>query len=957
SQTVVVRDLTLLYEERLGGGDAGLPDPVLQPGDVAAWQRARLAAGELEAPLERWRRRLAGLEPLRLPIDRPRSAVPSNRGGSVPWVLAPDLVGRLRGVGRTYGATLFTTLLAGFQALLGRLAGTDDVAVGTPVANRDAPGLADTVAFLVDTVVLRADLGGEPSFAQALTRLRGSVLDAFRDHDVPFERVVEAVRPERDLGRTPLFEVLFAFQDLPEPGRRLGEASLALEAVGTGTTQFDLTLSARPEAEAVVGSVEYRRDLFDEVSVRRLARQLEILLAAAAESPARPLVDLPLQSRAQRHQVLLELGGAKADLRGAEPLYARFRRHAERSPDIVALVADGMSLSYGELRRWAERCAARLRASGIGPEDVVGVLSERVDLFVAGALGVHAAGAAYLPLDPEHPSERLRTVLADARARAVLAHGPGVQMSPASAPSVLSLADAVAGSGGIDRPLPGLHAAYVIYTSGSTGSPKGVVVSQAGLARLFDASREGLSFFPEDTVAQFNSPAFDFSLWEMWSALSHGARLAVVPREARYAADELARFLERQRVTVLGQTPSAFSRLLEVETLRDRPLAPDLRLLDLGGEALSPPVLAPWFARRPGRRPRMVNVYGPTEVVVLATCREISVRDVGVPGASVLGHQIADATLRLVNRAGSVVPLGAAGEIWVGGAAVARGYLGRPDLTAERFIPDPWGERPGARVYRTGDLARRDHSGELQFLGRVDDQVKIRGHRIEPAEVEAAVLELPGAEQAAVVARPGGVDGALQLVAYVVGIEDTVDGVSVPALRDLLAERLPGYMVPERWVVLERLPLTPSGKLDRRALPDPPPLRRGAEGRLVEPRSDLEERIAEIWRSVLGVDRVGVHDNFFDLGGHSLLLARAHRELCRVLDREIPLVQLFRHPSIAGLAASLGADPADDAHSGARVQGAVRTRRAARRHDRLERLRAARRGPGRSRPAGGGEDR
>ena len=793
-------------------------------------------------------------------------------------------------------------LLAGFQAVLGRWTGADDVTVGTPVAHRDRPGLDDAVAFLVDTLVLRTGLGpggdGEPSFGDLLTRARETVVDAFAHRDAPFERVVEAVRPERDLGRTPLFEAFFAYQELPLPEPRIGAARLALEPVGSGATQFPLTLTVRPDeagSGALDGAVTIDLDLFDRSTGRRFAGHLERLLTAALAEPDRPLAELDLLSLAERHQLVVELGRPRTEFPEAETLYTHFRRVAAERADAVALVDGPRALSYGELARRAAAVGAFLRArpGGGGPESVVAVLAGRSFDAVTAALGVHAAGGCYLPLDPGHPAERLTFTLENAGAEVVLVGGHGAGSLPpwrdGQAREVVPIAEAIARGSALGADpgpragealpaRPDSRAAYIIYTSGSTGRPKGVVVDQRGLSRLYDSVRDRIHYRPTDTRTQFHSPAFDFSVWETWSSLTHGGRLLLVPREATLSAEELLAFVERERVTVLGQTPSAFQVLQELEQATPEPRMPALRTLCLGGEALVPGAIAPWLERHGDRRPWILNLYGPTETVVMCTSRRIVKDDLRRPTASPIGAAVSDAALHVVDRDGRPVPFGAPGEIRVGGAALARGYVGRPGLTAERFVPDPFSEEPGARLYRTGDRARRRHDGDLEFLGRIDAQVKIRGYRVEPEEVESVLLEQPEVGAGAVVARPAP-HGGHRLIAYVVARREAgAETVTEGALRSALGESLPAYMVPERFVFLDALPRTSSDKVDRKALPDPPSERPDLVA-YEAPRSETEDRIAAIWCDLLGLERVGIYDNFFDLGGHSLLLGRAHRRL------------------------------------------------------------------------------
>jgi amino acid adenylation domain-containing protein len=908
SMGVMVREAGALYsaflEGRLDGRPSPLPELPVQYADYAIWERGWLRGAALASRLAAARRRLEGMpEMLELPTDRPRPAVRTSRGDAVPVPLPEPLAAEVRAFARREGATLFMVLLAAWSALLARLSGAERIPIGFPVAHRSRPELEGLIGFFVNTLVLPADLTGDPPFRELVARIRAAALEGFDHQDLPFERLVEELRPERTLSRTPLFQVMFAFQDLPRQGGGLARLALEPLPVRGGISRFDLTLTVSGGGGALHGTLEYNRDLFDRTTALRFAAAFERLLAAAIESPAR-LSELPLLSDAERQQLRVEWNEGDDTKGGDAVLHELVAARAARAPAAPAVTFEGETLSYGDLERRAGVLARRLRALGIGPEVRVAICAERSIEMIVGLLAILKAGGAYVPLDPAYPDERLAWMLADSGVRAVLTQAPLAGRMAALAsetPQILLEEDGDAP----DLPLPEVspdHAAYVIYTSGSTGRPKGVVVTHRNVARLLDATDPWFRFGPDDVWTLFHSYAFDFSVWEIWGALATGGRLVVVPYWVSRSPEDFYRLLVRERVTVLNQTPSAFGQLVQAEEALGA--APDLalRTVVFGGEALDIAMLAPWWERHLADRPRLVNMYGITETTVHVTVRPLSPGD--PPGR--IGRAMPDLSVRIVDRGLREAPIGVAGELGVGGAGLARGYLNRPDLTAERFVPDPFSGRPGARLYRSGDLARRRPDGDLEHLGRIDAQVKIRGHRIEPGEVEAALRSLPEVADAAAGVRPGP-GGQELLVAWIVAADSGREphAPDAAALRAALALRLPEPMIPARFVALPALPLTVNGKLDRKALPDPGAPGAAAVGRVVPPRTEPERRILEVWKEVLAMDEIGVESNFFDLGGNSLLVARVRARLRGAHGREVPIVDLFRFPTVAALARHL----------------------------------------------------
>ncbi|HYX24787.1 MAG TPA: amino acid adenylation domain-containing protein, partial [Thermoanaerobaculia bacterium] len=882
SMAILLRELPLLYRD-----PASLPAPGLQYGDFAAWQRGWLAGEEAASRRLYWRERLRGLTPLALPADRPEAAALTSRGGAVPVALDGGRAEALRRLAREERATPFMVLLAAFQALLGRWSGQEDLAVGSPLSGRERPELADVFGFFVNMVVLRADLGGDPAFGEALSRVRGTALAAYVHQDLPFELLVEELQPERDLSRQPLFAVVVAQSPaLPEvhlPGLRATPVEMA-----TRHARFDLTALVRETAGAFSIALEYSTDLFAAVTVRRALRHVESLLSAAAAAPARRLSELSLLALAERHQVLMEWNDSAAEAADGRCVHELFAAQARRHPGRLAVAQGERRLTYGELAAQADRMARRLRALGVGPQVRVGLCVDRSPEMLVAALAVLKAGGAYVALDPAYPAERLAYALRDSGAAVLLARAP--QSLAAMAGVVpISLDESVL------APEPGCAweeergadpdaTAYVIYTSGSTGRPKGVEISHRSLANLVAWHRRTYAVTAQDRASLLAGTGFDASVWEVWPYLAAGASLHVPGAEVLAVPAELWRWLAARRVTIsFLPTP-----LLEAALQEDLPpLA--LRAVLTGGDRL--------HRLRRHLPLELFNHYGPTESTVVTTCARATAGGAEEPS---IGRPIDNTRAYVLDRHLQPLPAGATGELCVAGAGLARGYLGRPDLTAELLVPDPFGGRPGERMYRTGDLVRRRADGRLDFVARRDQQVKIRGHRIELGEVESVLGEHPAVREAAVTVID--VAGGRELAAHVV----LHAGREVAAIdwQPFLRSRLPEYMVPRRIVPLRELPLTANGKVDRRALAALDV--EAAAGRAAAgPRNAVESVLAELWGELLGCERVDVFTSFFELGGHSLLIGRLLAQVREVFGVELPVRSLFDAPTIAELAASI----------------------------------------------------
>ncbi|MEO3924511.1 amino acid adenylation domain-containing protein [Micromonosporaceae bacterium B7E4] len=903
SLSPLLAELGALYRGHVEGRPPALPPVTPQYADYAGWQRARHASGLVDTELDYWRRQLADLAPLELPTDRPRATTRSWAGATARFGVPAPVAERLRDLGRANRASLFMVTLAAFGVLLGRYTGSRDVAVGAPIAGRTDPELAGLVGFVVNTLVLRTRWSGDPRFTELLRSVRETTLAALAHQEVPVEQLVRELAPQRDASRPALFQVAFALRD-DLPASRLADVVLTREPVDGQVAKFELAVQLTEHADgAVTGEIEYATALFDPATVDRLAAHYVRLLGSLAEAPESPLSRLGMLAPDER----VELAAVpQPPAEAGRCLPQVFEARVRQDPDTVAVAYDRTTWTYRELNERANRLARRLRDLGAGPETLVGVCLDRGPELIAALLGVLKSGAGYLPLDPANPVDRLRFLAADAGAAILLTERRHRAAAPATHPGPVVVLDddptlgslpatdlpAVAGPGNV---------AYVIYTSGSTGRPKGVAVTHANVARLFTAVAADLTCGPTDTWTMVHSYAFDFSVWEIWGPLLHGGRLVVVPPDVARVPAELAELLAAHRVTVLSQTPAAFTGLVaaldEGGPWRDR-LA--LRAVVFGGERLEPAALAGWVRQLGLDRPALVNMYGITETTVHVTTHRLTGVDLD-SGVSPIGRPLADLVVRLLDRDGEPVPTGAVGEIHVGGAGLSRGYLGHPALTAERFVPDPWGP-PGTRLYRSGDLARRGADGRLEFLGRADQQVKIRGYRIELGEIEAALLALPGVTRAAVVARDEK-SGGRRLVGYVV---PAAGGVDPAELATRLGVVLPDYMVPSAIVCLDRLPLTTNGKLDRAALPRPEVR---AAGR--PPETEPERLLCAAIAGLLGLPAVGVDDDFFVLGGDSIvaiqLVGRARAAGLTLSARDV-----FEHRTVArlaGRAAPTGPEP------------------------------------------------
>ncbi|WP_262947503.1 non-ribosomal peptide synthetase, partial [Xenorhabdus indica] len=902
---IMVRELTTLYHAALNGHNALLPPLPIQYADYADWQRRELQGDNLTKQRDFWCNQLQGAPALlELPTDRPRPSVQSYVGSQVPIHLSADILASLKALSQRQDTTLFMTLLTAWAVVLARLSGQDDIVIGTPVANRTRRELEGLIGFFANTLALRVQPSQCNTLSELLRQVRERTIAAYAHQDLPFEQVVEALQPARSLSYNPIFQVMLALNNVPEKEMKLPDLEVSLIEQPQRSAQFDLSLSLVETTSGLVGKLEYATDLFDQDTVIRIAGYLENVLTAMIADVKQAISSLPMMSATECRQVLVNFNAPQTDFPQEALIHELFEQQVALTPDAIAVVFEGKSLSYGELNRRANQLAHHLLAMGVQPNDRVAICVERSLEMIVGLLGILKTGAAYLPLDPAYPAERLTYMLNDAAPVALLTQTTQVEILGSQLPTVVLDANS---SSVFDKELDSnpdcraqgvtsRHLAYVIYTSGSTGQPKGVMVEHANVIRLLAATQNDFRFDRNDVWTLFHSFAFDFSVWEIWGALSYGGKLVIVPAACARSPQEFYALLCHESVTVLNQTPSAFRQLISAQD----DTVHSLRCIIFGGEALELPMLVHWIANNPLPQTRLVNMYGITEITVHATYRELTEEDITEGRGSLIGQPLPDLRAYLLDHHAQPVPIGVTGELYIGGAGVARGYLNRPELTAERFIVDPFSNTPDARLYKTGDLGRWLPDGSIEYLGRNDFQVKLRGFRIELGEIEARLVQCAGVREAVVIARED-IPGDTRLVAYL-RPQPGVELVPVE-LRQQLAPHLAEYMLPSAFVMLEIFPLTPNGKLDRKALPAPD--RSSVVTRdYVAPIGERETTLAQIWQDLLGLERVSRHDHFFELGGHSLLVVNVIERL-RHVGWELDVRTVFTAPVLADLAQAM----------------------------------------------------
>ena len=922
SFNVFVRELLELYQAQITDGPAQLPELPIQFADFATWQREWMDSEAAKEQRAFWERQLEGLPPmLNLPLDKPRPAVQSFRGSSFRWELPVDLCDSIRAFSKAEGSTLFVPLLEALTILLHRYSGQDDVAIGCGIANRRWRETEDLLGMIINNVVVRSDCSGQPTVQELLNRLRGTMLDAVAHQDLPFDSVVEAVQPERDLSHNPLFQVMFGLHDAPMPALEIPGLSLeVIPGLSNGSAKFDLTLIAMPTSSQLPGYApnadgdgltilwEYNSDLFERTTVERMAAHYQLILEAIVSDPAQSVGAISLLGEAEGKG----LGDLWNDTESSYPRNRRvqelFEEQVEGWTGDVALVHGGGEITYGELNERANRLAHYLGGHGVGPGTPVAFMLERSPEAIMTMLAILKAGGAYVPLDVSYPKSRLGYMLEDSGATLVLtledllkevreAFPAGTRIicldSEASAIEKESPSNPGIGGGAEDL-------AYIMYTSGSTGKPKGVEIPHRGIVRLLFGV-DYVDLGPDQTILHMASVSFDAATFEIWGALLHGGRCAVLSSRVP-TTDELGEAIRQHGVNTMWLTASLFNLVVD----EDPEVLVPLEQLLIGGEALSVSHVRRAYEHLPATQ--IINGYGPTESTTFTCCYRIP-RDLADGVSSVpIGYPIGNTTVHVLDGNLQPVPPGVPGELFIGGDGLARGYRNDEDLTAERFVGDPFSRDPSSRLYRTGDLVRRLTDGSIDFMGRLDDQVKVRGFRIELGEIERALSAHNGVRSAFVMLRDDSAAGCSygsgsekQIAAYVIPAEED-DLLIEEDLRAFLKEELPEYMVPSAFVAMKEFPLTANGKIDRRALPFPTRETRVPEQSYTVPGTAIERTISEVWSEVLGLERVGIHDNFFDLGGNSLLMMQVRNRLRDRLNADLSIVNLFSHPTVHGFA-------------------------------------------------------
>jgi amino acid adenylation domain-containing protein len=903
---VFIQELSSLYQAFGAGEPSPLIELPIQYADFAVWQRQWLSGEVLETQLNYWLSQLQGApDLLKIPTDRPRPSVQTYRGATQSFTLSTDLTQKLQTLSRESGTTLFTTLLAAFATLLYRYSGQEDILIGSPIANRHRREIESLIGFFVNTLVLRTRFDDHPSIKDLLARVRETTLQAYEHQDVPFEQLVEVLRPHRSLSYSPLFQVMFILQNAPMGEVELPGVTLTQLERESTIAKFDLTLSLTETNWGLVGGWEYNTDLFDRSTIERMTAHFQNLLSAIVENPQQTVAELPLLSEAERHQLLMEWNDTQSEYPSDQCIHQLFEEQVERTPDSVAVVFEDQQLTYRELNARANQLANYLQKLGVKPEVLVGICVERSLEMVVGLLGILKAGGAYLPVDPAYPQERQRFLLSDSQVSVLLTQETLVARLPDLKSSVVCLDADWMLIAQESRKNPVSHTrpenlAYVIYTSGSTGKPKGAMIQHQSLVNYTQAAMVEYAISPSDRILQFASISFDAAAEEIFPCLARGAMLVLRTNEMLSSIPAFLRRCDDWQLTVLD-LPTAFWHQIVAELPALNLTLPDsVRLVIIGGEKALPERLTTW-QQQVAQRVRLVNTYGPTEATIVTTAIDLSgLTDVEISGQELpIGKAISHAKTYILAPYLQPVPVGVPGEIYIGGVGVARGYSNRPELTALAFIPDPFSGTPGARLYRTGDRVRYRTDGTIEFLGRLDRQVKIRGFRIELGEIEAVLSQYPGVREA-VVAAWEDEQGSKRLVAYTVFEPEQAPIIS--ELRRFLEEKLLSYMIPSAFVPLDALPLTPNGKVDRKALPAPEVLRRELDVTYVMPQTEAEQAIAKVWQNTLKIEKIGIHDNFFELGGHSLLLVQINSQLRELFNTDLSLIEMFRYPTVSALA-------------------------------------------------------
>ncbi|MDJ0691329.1 MAG: amino acid adenylation domain-containing protein [Xenococcaceae cyanobacterium MO_188.B32] len=899
SQEIFIKELNSLYTAFSKKEPSPLPELSIQYADFVQWQRQKLSTEHLDTLLKYWRRQLVNAQPLlNLPTDRVRPPVQTYRGQTISFVLDANLSQQLKTLSQQAGATLYMFLLTVFVILLFRYCNQEDIIVGSPIAGRNHRCLEPLIGFFVNVLALRIDVSGNPTFLELLQRVRQISLEAYAHQELPFEKLIEELQPKRSLSYTPLFQVMFVLQNSPIEKFTLSNLTVAPLKLENHTSKFDLTLSMTETEQRLMGEWQYNRDLFDAATITRMAGHFQTLLTEIVANPEQRVANFSLLTPAEQHQLLFEWNDTQTDYPQDKCIHQLFEEQVEKTPDAVAVVFENQQLTYQQLNQRANQLAHHLQSLGVRPEVLVGICVERSLEMVVGLLGILKAGGAYVPLDSNYPHERLNYMLEDSGVQVLLTQQCLLESLPSNQAQLVCL-DTNSGvieqlsQENLEVRVSSDNLADLIYTSGSTGVPKGVSIIHQGVVRLVKEANYA-SLTCQDVFLQLAPISFDASTFEIWGSLLNGAKLVVMYAHTPNL-EEIAGFIEKYQVTTLWLTAALFHLMVEQQLDKLK----SVRQLLAGGDILSPPYVEKVIKFLP--ECQLINGYGPTENTTFTCC--YLVKQSRVNGTSVpIGRPISNTQIYILNKHLQPVPIGVTGELYIGGDGLARGYFNRPELTSEKFIPNPFknlefGIRHCEKLYKTGDLARYLPDGNIEFLGRIDNQIKIRGFRIELGEIEAVLNSHPQIQQAVVIATEE-ISGNKRLLAYLVTYAQAI---TINQLREFLKQKLPEYMVPSTFVTLDTLPLTPNGKVDRKALPAPD-REITREYKYVPPRTPIEKIIANIFASVLGIEAVGINDNFFELGGHSLLAIRVISRLRTSLSIELPLQSLFEFPTVADLA-------------------------------------------------------
>ena len=893
---VFIREIGELYGAYSSGVEPRLPELPIQYADFAEWQRERLQGAELDKHLDYWRTQLSAAPgTLELPWDRPRPPFKTSTGSVLPFKLPPALSAGLSDLSRREGATIFMTFLAALNVLLYRYSWQEDILVGSPIANRNRTEVESLLGFFVNTLVIRTDLSGGPTFRELLGRVRNVALEAYAHQDLPFEKLVEELQPERSLSQTPLFQVLFHMQNALAEDLKLARVRVTSFAIEDDTAKFDLSLTITEGESGPSGSFNYNADLFDRATIERMSGHLGMLIESILDDPDQKISRLSLLRESERDLVLRDWNATKADYPDEHSVAAIFEQQVHRRPDATAVVFDQQISSYGELNRRSNQLARCLRELGVGLDTVVGICLEREPEMIIAMLAALKAGGAYMPLDPEFPGHRLKTMIDTSEAGAIVTRASLLDRFPSGAALSVCLDEdskriASYSTDNLPKTCGAEGLVYVMYTSGSTGVPKGIGITHRGVIRLLFGTNYA-ELGRNHVLLQLASPGFDASTFELWGALLHGG-VSVLMDGRTATVDEIQETIEKNRVDTAWLTSSLFNSVIDENP---QALSPVKQLL-IGGEALSTRHVIEAQRLLPGTQ--IVNGYGPTEGTTFTCCHKLGHETADYFRGIPIGAPIANTRVYILDGEMNPAPIGVIGEIYVGGDGLARGYVGQPDLTAGAFLPGLGDQGPGERFYRTGDLGRHRTDGTIEFTGRIDHQIKLRGYRIEPQEIEAAMSSHPSVKQCVVDLRVHQ-SGAQELAAYVVPAVEA--DVSSSELRSYIEQRLPHYMIPSSFLFMEALPLTPNGKVDRKALPEPGRRRTAEDRAFVPPGNPVEEVIAAMVAEVLSLDSVGVDDNFFELGGHSLTATLLVGRMRKAFLVDLPLKKFFEGPTVAAL--------------------------------------------------------